>query len=184
MSQDFPRPSDPFRGTRVTATRRPRALVPTLVVLGILAVLYGVLVSFWTDWLWFDSVGFRQVFTTALATRVGLFVFFGALCLTLFLGITGQDVDADVAELYGLPVDSGAVVATVAPGTPAEEAGLQRGDIITAIDGDTVRSMQELAGRIQRYAPGDAVTLTVQRGTEELTLDVTLGEQPAQQPIG
>jgi hypothetical protein len=63
----------------VTATRRPRALVPTLVVLGLLAVLYGVLVSFWTDWLWFDSVGFRQVFTTALATRVGLFIFFGAL---------------------------------------------------------------------------------------------------------
>jgi uncharacterized protein len=79
VSQDFPRPSGPFRGTRATATRRPRALVPTLVVLGILAVLYGVLVSFWTDWLWFDSVGFRQVFTTALATRIGLFLFFGAL---------------------------------------------------------------------------------------------------------
>jgi uncharacterized protein len=79
VSQDFPRPSDPFRGTRTTATRRPRALVPTLVVLGVLAVLYGVLVSFWTDWMWFDSIGFRQVFTTALATRVGLFVFFGAL---------------------------------------------------------------------------------------------------------
>ena len=101
-----------------------------------------------------------------------------------FLGITGQDVDTDVAELYGLPVDSGAVIATVAAGTPAEEAGLQRGDIITAIDGDSVRSMQELAGRIQRYAPGDAVTLTVHRGSEELTLDVTLGEQPAQQQLG
>ncbi len=100
-----------------------------------------------------------------------------------FLGITGQDVNADVAELYNLPVDSGAVVVTVAPGTPAETAGLERGDIITAIDGDTVRSMQELAGRITRYAPGDEVTLAVQRGGDQLELTVELGEQPTQ-PLG
>jgi S1-C subfamily serine protease len=95
-----------------------------------------------------------------------------------FLGITGQDVEPDVAELYGLPVDEGAVIASVAQGTPAAEAGLERGDIITGIDGDTVRSMQELAGRIARHTPGDTVTLTVHRGGEQLELDVELAERP------
>jgi S1-C subfamily serine protease len=95
-----------------------------------------------------------------------------------FLGITGADVEPDVAELYDLPVSSGAVVSGVGPGTPAEAAGLQRGDIVTAIDGVEIRSMQELAGRIQRHTPGDTVTLTVARGQETLELEVTLGEQP------
>lgn len=95
-----------------------------------------------------------------------------------FLGISGQDVDPDIAELYDLPADRGAVVASVSPGTPADDAGLQRTDIITAIDGEDVASMQELAARIQRHAPGDEVTLTVARGTETLELAVTLGEAP------
>ncbi|MGH8826110.1 MAG: UPF0182 family protein, partial [Jiangellaceae bacterium] len=77
MSQDNPRPTGPFRGSR--PTRRSRALVPTLVVLGVLGVLYLLMVSLWTDRLWFGSVGFTDVFTTQLVTRVGLFVAFGLL---------------------------------------------------------------------------------------------------------
>lgn len=53
--------------------------MPTLVVLGVLGVLYLLMVSLWTDRLWFGSVGFTDVFTTQLVTRVGLFVVFGLL---------------------------------------------------------------------------------------------------------
>lgn len=95
-----------------------------------------------------------------------------------FLGIQGQTVDRQVAELYGLPVSQGAVVAAVVEGTPAAEAGLQRGDIIVAMDGREIRSMPELAGLIQRQQPGDTVEMTVRRGGEELTLDVTLQARP------
>jgi S1-C subfamily serine protease len=97
------------------------------------------------------------------------------------LGIQGQNVDPQTAELYGLPVRAGALVIEVVPGTPAETVGLQRGDIITAIDGEEVASMQELAGRIRTLSPGDEVTLTVVRGGEEREVDATLGEsEPAE----
>lgn len=72
----MPRPAGPFRGA---PQRRSRALLPTLIVLGVLVASYVLIVSFWTDRLWFQSVDFTQVFTTQLVTRSGLFVVFGLL---------------------------------------------------------------------------------------------------------
>ena len=90
------------------------------------------------------------------------------------LGILGEDVDPAIAELYGLPVEAGAVVAEVVEGTAAEEAGLRRGDIISAVDGEDVASMAELATRIRQRQVGDEVTLSVMRGSDELEIEVTL----------
>lgn len=123
-----------------------------------------------------DGIGFAIPIGTARAIADEL-IEFGEV-RHAFLGITGADVAPDVAELYRLPVTAGAVVTGVGPGTPADAAGLRRGDIITAIDGTEVRSMQELAGRIQRFSPDDTVTLTVARGPETMELEVTLAEQP------
>ncbi|WP_166349776.1 UPF0182 family protein [Phytoactinopolyspora limicola] len=75
MSQNFPRPAGPPRGP--ASSRRSRALVPTLIVLAVLTVTYLLLVNFWTERLWFDSVDFTHVFTTQLFTRIGLFTVFG-----------------------------------------------------------------------------------------------------------
>jgi uncharacterized membrane protein (UPF0182 family) len=75
VSQDFPRPAQPFRA-RGAATRRSRALIPTLIVLAVLAVLYGVATALWTDRLWFQSVDFVSVFTRKLLTEAGLFIVF------------------------------------------------------------------------------------------------------------
>lgn len=97
------------------------------------------------------------------------------------LGIQGQDVDPRVAELYGLQVQRGAVVVAVAPGSAADEAGLRQGDIVTAVDGEPIDSMAALAGAIRRRAPGDQVTLTLVRGSEEIEVDATLG---AAEPSG
>jgi S1-C subfamily serine protease len=98
------------------------------------------------------------------------------------LGIQGQDVDPAAAQLYNLGASQGALVVVVAPDSGAEEAGLQRGDIITAIDDEPVASMADLAGQISRHAPGEVVTLTLVRGGEEMTLDVTLGSAPREAP--
>jgi S1-C subfamily serine protease len=95
-----------------------------------------------------------------------------------FLGIQGQTVDRQVAELYGLPVSEGAVVAAVTDGTPAADAGLQRGDIIVAMDERSITSMEELSGRIQRQQPGTTIGLTIHRGDDQLTLDVELAARP------
>jgi S1-C subfamily serine protease len=94
------------------------------------------------------------------------------------LGVQGQDIDPRVAELYGLPVREGALIVEVGAGTAAEEAGLARGDIVTAVDGEAVGSMAELAAQIRRRSPGEEVTLTVISGGaagEEREVDVVLG---------
>jgi uncharacterized membrane protein (UPF0182 family) len=74
--------------TQGTPARRPRsrALVPTLVVLGMLALLFGVFTNVWTERLWFESVGFSRVFTTSLLTQAGLFLVFGALAFGTVTG--------------------------------------------------------------------------------------------------
>ncbi|WP_051425812.1 UPF0182 family protein [Jiangella gansuensis] len=73
----MPRPASPFRGP--SNPRRSRALLPTLVVLGVLVVAYILVVTFWTDRLWYQSLNFVDVFTTQLLTRGGMFVVFGLL---------------------------------------------------------------------------------------------------------
>ncbi|HEU4541932.1 MAG TPA: UPF0182 family protein [Jiangellaceae bacterium] len=75
---DFPRPADPFRG-RTSTGRRSRALIPTLVVLAVIAVLYGVSVNLITEQMWFESVGFTNVWSTRLLTQAGLFVVGGVV---------------------------------------------------------------------------------------------------------
>lgn len=94
-----------------------------------------------------------------------------------YLGITGESVSSEVTELYNVP--AGVYVGQVYDGSPAEEAGLQRGDIITAFDGITVTSMEDLQNRLQYYSGGETVELTIQTAAEgaytEKTVTITLG---------
>jgi S1-C subfamily serine protease len=94
------------------------------------------------------------------------------------LGVAGMTVDPDIARLYGLPVDTGAVIAEVRPGSPADEAGLTQGDIIISFDGVPIRTMAELAGHVQQRQPGDRVILTVVRAGERSDIEVQLAERP------
>jgi S1-C subfamily serine protease len=100
-----------------------------------------------------------------------------------FLGIQGEDVTPQVAASYGLSADSGVLIsgfANDAAGTsPARQAGLQSGDIITAVDGQAVSSSDDLASATLTRAPGTRVTLTVIRGSSQLSIGVTLGERPS-----
>ena len=125
-----------------------------------------------------DGIGFAIPVTTALPIAEQLIE--QGYADHAQLGIQGQDVDPEAAELYNLGVEAGALVVLVADGSPAERAGLQRGDIITALDGEPVTSMADLAGQISAHAPGDEVTLTLVRKGEEQTVDVTLGSAPRQ----
>lgn len=95
-----------------------------------------------------------------------------------FLGIAGVDVTEQVADEFDLDVDGGAVVDSVQPGTAADEAGLQAGDIIIAVDGEPLSSMSDLAVDIRNRDPGDRITLTIVRDGRRLAIPVTLGERP------
>lgn len=75
--------------------------------------------------------------------------------------------------------DSGVFITGVGPDTAASEAGIEEGDIITAFDGTDVTGPEQLIDLIADYSPDDEVTVTVLRGDEILTLDVTLGAAPA-----
>jgi len=73
---------------------------------------------------------------------------------------------------------SGAVVSYVESGGPADEAGLEEGDVITAVDGREVDQNHPLDQLIQRYKPGDSVEITYWRGDQEHKVTVRLGEHP------
>lgn len=72
----------------------------------------------------------------------------------------------------------GALIQYVEPQSPADQAGIQVGDLITAVDDQQVDAANPLDKVLLRFKPGDRVEVTVQRGGEERTLRVTLGARP------
>ena len=92
-----------------------------------------------------------------------------------YLGIKGGDVSSDMVA-YGFP--QGVYVSSVSTGSGAANAGLQEGDIITAIDSTKISSMTELQSALKSYKAGDKITLTVARQSgrqyEESKVEVTL----------
>jgi 2-alkenal reductase len=97
-----------------------------------------------------------------------------------YLGIANPvPIDPIIAAQNDLPVDHGVYVGDVAPDSPAADAGIEPGDIITAIDGEEIDQTHPLEEFLFEYAPGDTVELTIQRGDEEMNVEVTFGERPA-----
>ena len=76
---------------------------------------------------------------------------------------------------------TGAVVASVSSGSPAAGAGIQTGDIVTAIDGEAITGSNDLVSAVAAHSPGDALRLMIRRGSSTRTISVTLGTQPQSQ---
>ena len=98
-----------------------------------------------------------------------------------YIGISGVSVTSDVSAYYGIP--QGVYVAEVTNGGGAQAAGMQKGDVITEFDGVEIASMDDLQTRLQYYAAGTEVTVSVMRqnGAEYVatTYNVTLGNAPS-----
>jgi len=88
-----------------------------------------------------------------------------------FLGVSARTAGADGSSEVG----SGAEIVMVETGGAAEKGGLKAGDVITAVDDRPVTSSTELTAAVRSHAPGDGVTLTVRRGNDTRSVDVTLG---------
>lgn len=103
-----------------------------------------------------------------------------------WLGAYGlEPMDREVAKFLNLRAQSGAVVSEVLEGSPAEKAGLKNRDIILALDGKPLPQLKPdrvivgfIEREIERRAPGDALPITVLRGTERVELKAVLGEEP------
>ena len=93
-----------------------------------------------------------------------------------YLGVRSQDVNPSIASRYNLPVEWGTYVFTVLPGSPAEKAGVQQDDIITAIGGQEINEEMSFANALYSYGPNDEVEVKVFRNGETLSLNVMLGE--------
>jgi len=92
------------------------------------------------------------------------------------IGIIPNSVTPEVATKMKLSVQSGAVIAEMTAGSPAERAGLKNGDVITAIDGGKVEGAGDLRRVLRSHKPGDTVNLSVRRGAEKLSVKVQLSE--------
>jgi Do/DeqQ family serine protease len=95
------------------------------------------------------------------------------------LGVTVQGINADLAESLGLTSTMGAIVTDVTEGGPAGRAGIERGDVILAVNDRTVESSNDLRNHIARLDPGASASLKVWRDGREREMTTTLGELPA-----
>ena len=91
-----------------------------------------------------------------------------------YLGVTPVDGSASDGEA----TRAGAQIRSVAGGTPAEKAGLEQGDVITAVNGESVDSAESLVAHIREYAVGDTVKLTVLRSSKSQEISATLAAVP------
>ena len=99
-----------------------------------------------------------------------------------WLGISIQPVTAEIAQAFGLNQSRGALVGDVTADSPAARAGLQKGDIILAMNGEQVDDERTLRLRAGQMAPGTSVRLTIFRNKQQQDVNVTLGEMPNTKP--
>lgn len=94
------------------------------------------------------------------------------------LGVTIQSVDADLASSLNLPAARGAIVTSVSNGGPAEKAGIKRGDVITAVNKQSVIDNNSLRNLVASMPPGSNVEVTALRNGRDENFEVTLAELP------
>jgi serine protease Do len=95
-----------------------------------------------------------------------------------YLGVSIQEVTPQLQKAFGLPSAQGALIGDVTSDGPGGKAGLQKGDVITAINGQPVPDYTDLRLRISQTAPGTAVKLDVYRNGQKREVPITLGEVP------
>ena len=95
-----------------------------------------------------------------------------------WIGVQIQPVTQDIADSLGLKKAEGALVAEPQSNGPAAKAGIESGDVITAVNGETVKDARELARTIGGLAPGSSVKLSVLHKGQDKTVDLTLGTLP------
>jgi serine protease Do len=92
------------------------------------------------------------------------------------IGVQVQNVTPELAKSFGLAEPKGALVAEVNPGSPAEKAGIHRGDIIIEFNGHPIHEMNELPRLVAETPPGSKATLKVLRNGKEKTLNIIITE--------
>ena len=101
-----------------------------------------------------------------------------------YLGIIPQDIDADLAKQFNLADQNGALIGDVMADTPAAKAGLKSGDVITAVNGQTVTDAHGLQLTVSQISPGTTIPVKIIRNGFGKTVNVTLAELPGATSTG
>jgi len=139
--------------------------------------LLGINSAIYTDSGGSAGVGFAIPSKTAV--RIADELIAGGKATHPFLGVEGMTVSDAEATAAGLPKAEGAIVQSVIADTGAARAGLKKGDIVTALDGQPIRTMDDLILAVRRAQVGDQVTLTVWRDKASISVIMTVGDKPA-----
>ncbi len=100
-----------------------------------------------------------------------------------YLGVGLNDVTPDNAKFFNLTGNTGALIASVTPDSPASRAGLKQGDVVTGVNGQPVETGSDLQVIVSEDAPGSKVQLDVMRNGHPETVDVTVGEYHKNQEV-
>lgn len=99
-----------------------------------------------------------------------------------YMGVYLQPLDKELAAYLKAPNTDGALVANISPGTPAEKAGLQKGDIVVKLNSDKIKTPDDLTGAITKYKVGTKIVLEVLRAGKSSLINLTLAEKPVSAP--
>jgi S1-C subfamily serine protease len=95
-----------------------------------------------------------------------------------WLGVSGLTITGEVASYYNLPVARGAIVSEVWSDSPAEAAGMQKGDIIIGFGDTAINGVEDLVKEVQRRKIGEKVRVLLMRDGQKLIADIVLGTTP------
>jgi serine protease Do len=96
-----------------------------------------------------------------------------------WIGVASMKVTPQLARYYGLPANEGALIAKVEPYSPADDAGLRKGDIIEGIDGDRVEDPSQIASHVRKKHVNDQLTLTINRYGRQFQIPIQVDERPS-----
>jgi Do/DeqQ family serine protease len=100
-----------------------------------------------------------------------------------WLGVSFQEITTELAAYFGGNFDGGALINAVVPEGPADKAGLQAGDVITAVDDQKIREGRDLLRTVLRHGIGQRLTLEVRRGNTTKKISLVTGERPSEDGV-
>jgi serine protease Do len=100
-----------------------------------------------------------------------------------YIGVSLQDVDEDIASAMGVPKNQGELIRGVTPGGPAARAGIQQGDVVVGVNGQTVTPDQTLAYLVSQQPVGSRVPIELIRDGQRHTVTVAVGERPSEEDL-
>lgn len=96
-----------------------------------------------------------------------------------YLGVSIQDLTPSLARAFGIENAEGVLIPSVTPGSAADKAGIQKGDVILSLGGQNVRSADELRNRVAMYKPGTEIEVQVLRDGRTRQMEVEIGRRPS-----